>query len=82
MSSVLDRLERLEKAMELMIGKAKTDHNHVGMLHDENEALSLVYGDAYLVILRRNETDIALIKQSIKELIIKLNEVILYVNNR
>jgi hypothetical protein len=50
--SVLDRLDKIEKCLELVIGKAKINHTMVGMLHNENEALSQIFGDAYVEKLR------------------------------
>jgi hypothetical protein len=36
---------------------------HVNHLHQENEGLSMVYGDAYLVKLRQFEADIKMLKE-------------------
>lgn len=47
---------------------------HIDMLHAENEGLSMVYGDAYLVKLREMEDNITKIKDKLNELVIKYNE--------
>lgn len=59
--SVLDRLECIEKTLELMIGRAKSDRNHVGMLHMENENQGIIISEAYVPKLRELETAIELI---------------------
>ena len=49
------------------------DYNmqHIEELHNENEALSMVYGDGYVTKLREMEAEIDKIKLKINEMIIK-----------
>jgi hypothetical protein len=76
------RVTQLEKVIELMIGKAKTDHNHVGMLHLENESMAFIISDAYVPLLRSHGTILDGILANIVEIKKKLNEVICYIANR
>lgn len=67
--SVIERLEKLENAFQLICGKFETNHKHVNMLHLENESMAMVVQDAYVTKLRE-------IEEKVNLCIKKLNEVI------
>lgn len=74
MSTVLDRLAKLEDAFQLLCGKQQTNGKHLNMLHLENETMSVVVHEAYVVKLRELEDKCTLILN-------KLNEVIDYLHH-
>lgn len=72
-------VDQLKARLTLIETKIKTmncEYNaqHIEELHNENESLSMVYGDAYLVKLRDIEENINKIKFKINEMVEKYNE--------
>lgn len=72
--SVIERIEKLEDAFQLLCSKHETNHKHVNMLHLENESMAMVVQEAYVTKLRELE-------EKVNVCITKINEVIEYVKH-
>ena len=64
-----ERLQTLEEKCRFI--NCEYNAEHIEELHNENEALSMVYGEGYVTKLREMEAEIDKIKLKINEMIIK-----------